>query len=37
MTLWLHDRAIDQLHYDHSPNWCSAESGLTRCKGTCES
>ena len=37
MTLWLHDGAIDQLHYDHSPNWCSSESGLTSCKGTCES
>lgn len=27
---WLHDWTLDQLEYDHSLNWCSAESGLTR-------
>ena len=37
MALWLHDRTLDQLEYDHSLNWCSAESGLTRHQGTCES
>lgn len=37
MALWLHDWALDQLGYDHSLNWCSAESGLTRHQGTCES
>lgn len=36
-ALWLHDWAIDQLEYDHALNWCSAESGLTRGQGTCES
>ena len=30
MALWLHDWTLDQLEYDHSLNWCSAESGLTR-------
>lgn len=34
---WLHDWTLDQLEYDHSLNWCSAESGLTRHQGTCES
>lgn len=37
MALWLHDWTLDQLEYDHNLNWCSAESGLTRHKGTCES
>lgn len=37
MALWLHDWAPDQLEYDHNLNWCSAESGLTRHQGTCES
>lgn len=37
MALWLHDWTLDQLGYDHSLNWCSAESGLTRHQGTCES
>ncbi len=37
MALWLHDWALDQLEYDRSLNWCSAESGLTRHQGTCES
>lgn len=25
MALWLHDWTLDQLEYDHSLNWCSAE------------
>ena len=37
MALWLHDWTLDQLEYDHSLNYCSAESGLTRHTGTCES
>lgn len=37
MALWLHDWTLGQLEYDHSLNWCSAESGLTRQQGTCES
>ena len=37
MALWLHDWTLDQLEYDHSYNYCSAESGLTRHIGTCES
>lgn len=37
MALWFHDWTLDQLEYDHSLNWCSAESGLTRHQGTCES
>ena len=37
MALWLHDWTLDQLEYDHSLNWCSAESGLTRHQGTCKS
>lgn len=37
MALWLHDWTLDQLEYDHSLNRCSAESGLTRHQGTCES
>lgn len=37
MALWLHDWTLDQLEYDHSLNWRSAESGLTRHQGTCES
>lgn len=37
MALWLHDWTLDQLEYDHSRNRCSAESGLTRHQGTCES
>lgn len=37
MALWLHDWMLDQLEYGHSLNWCSAESGLTRHQGTCES
>lgn len=37
MALWFHDWTRDQLEYDHSLNWRSAESGLTRHQGTCES
>lgn len=37
VALWLHDWTLDQLDYDHSLNYCSAESGLTRGLGTCES
>ena len=37
MALWLHDWELDQLEYDRSLNYCSAESGLTRGLGTCES
>ena len=37
MALWLHDWTLDQLEYNHGLNWCSAESGLTRHQGTCES
>ena len=37
MALWLHDWTLNQLEYDHSYNYCSAESGLTRHVGTCES
>lgn len=37
MALWLQDWMLDQLEYDQSLNWCSAESGLTRHQGTCES
>ena len=37
MALWLHGWTLDQLEYDHSLKWCSAESGLTRHQGTSES
>lgn len=37
MALRLHDWTLDQLEYDHNLNWCSAENGLTRHQGTCES
>lgn len=37
MALWLHDWTLDHLENDHSLNWCSAESGLTRHQGNCES
>lgn len=36
-ALWLHGWTLDHLEYDHDLNWCSAESGLTRHQGTCES
>ena len=37
MALWLHDWLLDQLEYDSTYVWSSAESGLTQGKGTCES
>lgn len=37
MALWLHDWELKQLDYDYSLVYCSAESGLTRGRGTCES
>lgn len=37
MALWLHGWTLDQLEYDHSLKWCSAESDLTRHQGTSES
>lgn len=37
MALWLHDWTLDQPEYDNNLNWCSAESGLKRHQGTCES
>ena len=37
MALWLHDWTLDQLEYDRTLNFCSAESGLKRHTGTCES
>lgn len=37
MALWLHDWLLDQLEYDSTYVWSSAESGLTRGKGACES
>ena len=30
-------RYLSSWRYDHNLNWCSAESGLTRHQGTCES
>ena len=36
MAPWLHGRALGQLEYDRSLNWCSAESDLTRGLGACE-
>ncbi len=36
-ALWLHDWLIDQMEYDYSYLWASAESALTRHKGTCQS
>ena len=36
-ALWLHDWLIDQMEYDYSFLWASAESALTRHKGTCQS
>ena len=37
IVLWLHDWTPNQLEYDHSLNYCSVESSLTRQQGTCES
>ena len=36
MALYLHDWLIDQLEYDNSLKWSSAESALTRGLGTCQ-
>ncbi len=36
-ALWLHDWILDQLDYDSSLKWSSAESALTRKLGTCQS
>lgn len=36
-ALWLHDWLLDQLEYDNSLKWSSAESALTRGQGTCQS
>lgn len=35
-ALWLHDWLLDQLEYDTSLEWSSAESALTRETGTCQ-
>lgn len=35
-ALWLHDWLLQQLDYDHSLKWSSAESALTRKLGTCQ-
>ena len=35
-ALWLHNWLLQQLDYDGSLNWCSAESALTRKLGTCQ-
>lgn len=35
-ALWLHDWLLQQLDYDHSLKWYSAESALTRKLGTCQ-
>lgn len=34
--MWLHDWLIQQLDYDNSLKWSSAESALTRKLGTCQ-
>lgn len=36
MALYLHDWLLDQLEYDNSLKWSSAESALTRRLGTCQ-
>ena len=36
-ALWLHDWLLEQLEYDKSLKWSSAESALTRGLGTCQS
>ena len=36
MALWLHDWLLDQLEYDSTYVWSSAESALTRATGTCQ-
>lgn len=35
-AVWLHDWLIEQLEYDTSLKWSSAESALTRGVGTCQ-
>lgn len=35
-ALWLHDWLLEQLDYDKSLKWSSAESALTRGLGTCQ-
>lgn len=35
-ALWLHDWLLNQLKYDRSLKWSSAESALTRGLGTCQ-
>ena len=35
-ALWLHDWLLNQLDYDNSLKWASAESALTRGWGTCQ-
>ena len=35
-ALWLHDWLLEQLDYDNSLKWASAESALTRSSGTCQ-
>ena len=35
-ALWLHDWLLNQLEYDSSLKWSSAESALTRSLGTCQ-
>lgn len=36
MALYLHDWLLDQLEYDNSLKWSSAEAALTRGLGTCQ-
>lgn len=36
IALYLHDWLLDQLEYDNSLKWSSAESALTRGLGTCQ-
>lgn len=36
MALYLHDWLLEQLEYDNSLKWSSAESALTRGLGTCQ-
>ena len=36
-ALWLHDWLLDQLEYDNTLKWSSAESARTRKLGTCQS
>ena len=36
-AVWLHDWLIDQMKYDSSLKWSSAESAFTRGLGTCQS